>query len=73
MILGRRTDETHGLVQPPLKNGLVFWVRIRRKRDHGTGAYALTEYKVDWVRSRTASRKRTRQMDLRYSKTPDNE
>src|ERR1700730_13264406 len=30
-------------------------VRIRRKRDYGTGAMALTEYKVDRVRSRTAS------------------
>ena len=65
-ILGRRTDETHGLKQPPLKNGFVSWVRTRRKRDHGTGACALTEYKVDWVRSRTASRKRTRHMDLRH-------
>jgi hypothetical protein len=30
-------------------------VRIRRKRDYGAGAMALTEYKVDRVRSRTAS------------------
>jgi hypothetical protein len=30
-------------------------VRIRRKRDYGSGAMALTEYKVDRVRSRTAS------------------
>ncbi|MER9777153.1 hypothetical protein NKJ22_34505, partial [Mesorhizobium sp. M0220] len=28
---------------------------------------ALTEYKVDWVRSRTASRKRTHRMDLRIA------
>ena len=27
----------------------------------------LTEYKVDWVRSRTASRKRTHRMDLRIA------
>jgi hypothetical protein len=40
---------------PPLKNGFVFTSPIRRKRDHGTGAMALTEYKVDRVRSRTAS------------------
>ena len=30
-------------------------VRIRRKRDYGAGAMALTEYKVDRVRSRAAS------------------
>jgi hypothetical protein len=30
-------------------------VRIRRKRDYGAGAIALTEYKVDRVRSRAAS------------------
>jgi hypothetical protein len=40
---------------PPLKNGFVFASPIRRKRDYGTGAMALTEYKVDRVRSRTAS------------------
>ena len=40
---------------PPLKNGFVFTSPIRRKRDHGSGAMALTEYKVDRVRSRAAS------------------
>ena len=40
---------------PPLKNGFVFTSPIRRKRDYGTGAMALTEYKVDRVRSRAAS------------------
>ena len=40
---------------PPLKNGFVFTSPIRRKRDYGTGAMALTESKVDRVRSRTAS------------------
>ena len=40
---------------PPVKNGFVFSSPIRRKRDHGSGAMALTEYKVDRVRSRAAS------------------
>ena len=40
---------------PPVKNGFVFLSPIRRKRDHGSGAMTLTEYKVDRVRSRTAS------------------
>jgi hypothetical protein len=31
-------------------------VRIRRERDYGADAMALTEYKVDRVRSRAASR-----------------